>query len=295
MGIVTSHWIQYITSFVMLLRFQWNLIWLGNQGWKDRSISKMQSFQQAVDAVNLVDLGFQGRPFTWSKGRGSGQHIRKWLYWSFSNFVWNQRFPTAILSLELLPKLYHLPIIFLRNSDPYLSVDCLTLFCFKPFWVEEEDCQALVLEHWYSWSDGSSPQGWIKNLSDLRSALQVLNVSKFRCLPNQIKRVEDCLKESYTNSKIPMTKLKQTEFIWISCIIDRSSTSTPICVHLGCLLETWIQHIFSPLGMPKSEAKRDFVTLLLNSLWVTDPLAVSSCLVKHFNQLFSSYVPVGRR
>lgn len=62
----------------------------------------MVKFMDAIEDCDLVDIGFKGARFTWSRGNSSTTLVQGHLDRALNNFEWVSMFPSALL--------YHLSV-----------------------------------------------------------------------------------------------------------------------------------------------------------------------------------------
>lgn len=97
---------------------------LGGQPFACSSKSDLSSF---INDCGLVDLGFNGNPFSWNSGHHGGANIKERLDRGLANHSWRVLFPNASISHYPAAALDHLPMILNSNGYGTLLVDLLNL------------------------------------------------------------------------------------------------------------------------------------------------------------------------
>ncbi|KAL4330327.1 hypothetical protein AHAS_Ahas13G0389000 [Arachis hypogaea] len=90
----------------------------------------------------LLDVGFQGHPFTWQRG-----NIRRKLDRYVANNSWSQRFSNALAKHLLKLKPNHVPILLDMN---YYGNSFACLFRFLASWLAHEDFKMLLRNNWFN-------------------------------------------------------------------------------------------------------------------------------------------------
>jgi hypothetical protein len=66
-------------------------------GVNDRSNTQIQAFRDTIDICELLDLGFEGNPWTFEKRVTCGSFCRVRLDRALTTASWCSRFPLAVL------------------------------------------------------------------------------------------------------------------------------------------------------------------------------------------------------
>lgn len=120
------------------------------------------SFVECIEDCGLIDMGFSGPPFTWSKGV-----LRERLDRVLCNEAWQSPFPTSSVTHVPLPSSNHCGL-WLKVNDGN-SRPRRNYFKFLGAWLDHSDFENQVK---HSWSI-SSP--WEENIQRLTSNLQTCN------------------------------------------------------------------------------------------------------------------------
>ncbi|KAG8371223.1 hypothetical protein BUALT_Bualt13G0065400 [Buddleja alternifolia] len=107
--------------------------------------SSFGGFKGFIDEGDLVDLGFEGNPYTWSNKRGGVVNIQLRLDRCLANTPWLSLFAQAFVS--------HLPAINSDHTPLILHTDSAQLggpkpFCFKNMWIRDDSCKATISDAW---------------------------------------------------------------------------------------------------------------------------------------------------
>ncbi|XP_073359857.1 uncharacterized protein [Aegilops tauschii subsp. strangulata] len=118
-----------------------------HQGVADRSNAQIQAFRDAVDVCMLMDLGYQGRPWTFEKRVTGGSFCRVRLDRALASASWTARYPLATL--------YHLdgatsdhgPIL-LRFDGTYQYAMKEKMFRYETMWQSHEAWRGKITDSW---------------------------------------------------------------------------------------------------------------------------------------------------
>ncbi|KAG8371459.1 hypothetical protein BUALT_Bualt13G0089700 [Buddleja alternifolia] len=116
--------------------------------------SSAGGFKEILEEGGLIDLGFEGHPFTWSNQRGRLANIQLRLDRCVANFDWIEIFPKAFVS--------HLPAINSDHSPLFFVTDSSFNYGPKPFrfknmWIRDPSCKDMVFGTWSGYFHGSPP------------------------------------------------------------------------------------------------------------------------------------------
>ena len=112
---------------------------------------QMQKCREVPDECGLLDLGFNGKKFTWFKNYPSGG-IWECLDRAVSMADWIERFPTTKVQSLVCEQSDHSPIIILPEG---ILVKPQRLWRFEQFWLEKERCHDTVARSWVAEQSGS--------------------------------------------------------------------------------------------------------------------------------------------
>ncbi|KAM1540795.1 hypothetical protein ACFX10_005428 [Malus domestica] len=90
-----------------------------------------------MEGLELIDLDFNGLPFTWHGTRnGTLVEVRldRWL----SNWCWQDCWSNTSVTHDTMVGSYHCSLIIQRDPN---QAKCKKHFCFETFWVKEKDCK----------------------------------------------------------------------------------------------------------------------------------------------------------
>lgn len=115
----------------------------------------MAAFSEALIDCGLTDLGFEGRPFTWSNNQKAPRTVRCRLDRVCANQPARQCFPDASVTHIDQPGSDHIPILLkLTRINSYSNPRCRP-FRFEALWVRKDGCQEIVERIW-EWHDPNS-------------------------------------------------------------------------------------------------------------------------------------------
>ncbi|KAL5720793.1 hypothetical protein ACHQM5_013428 [Ranunculus cassubicifolius] len=107
--------------------------------------NSLVEFNDLVNDLGLVDLGFVGPKFTWSNNRNIGENIIERLDRALANTVWLTRFPKANVRNLSSVKSDHLAISL--NID-ICEEKIKTPFRFHQMWLRDRGCKNVIRHAW---------------------------------------------------------------------------------------------------------------------------------------------------
>jgi exonuclease III len=145
------------------------------QGGRDFGSSSHNVFSDFVQVMGLVDLGYNGNPFTWCNKRHGRAKIKERLDHGLSNHDWLLLFPDSIVHHLPATASDHNPIKITTegNSSP------LKPFKFESFWTRDNSSHLVIASAWNQPVIGSTAISLSKKLKYSKSALKKWNVDHF--------------------------------------------------------------------------------------------------------------------
>jgi hypothetical protein len=159
--------------------------------------SSSNVFADFVNINGLVDLGFNGNPFTWSNHRQGMHNIRERLDRGLANQNWLHLFPNALV--------YHLPAVESDHTPMILSTSGTynhlpKPFRFEAFWIRDPSCIDVVVNAWdTSWA-GTPAFVLCSKWRNTKKAFIIWNRDHFGRIQSNIKAI---MKDIDTLQKSP--------------------------------------------------------------------------------------------
>lgn len=165
--------------------------------------------RNTLDICSLIDLGFEGHPFTWTNKRELEENIQ----WRLDRAVATEEFinrfsPIRVLHLprygsDHVPILIELQAVSLRSRKKRTRI-----FHFEEAWTKEVNSEDVIRNTWTGGSNNFA--GRINGMQHLNSSFEHLNMSFVR---NEIKRIEKLLKDSnlWSSSREDLIRFKALE------------------------------------------------------------------------------------
>lgn len=90
----------------------------------------MRRFREAMGYCGLMDLGYMGFPYTWSKGMRGVDNIREWLVRTLANVAWRNTYQQV--QIKHLPryKSDHSPVMIECETTSTHNVNSEDIICF---------------------------------------------------------------------------------------------------------------------------------------------------------------------
>ncbi|XP_042984683.1 uncharacterized protein LOC122313601 [Carya illinoinensis] len=137
------------------------------RGGKGRPERQMKAFKQLIDDCYLIDLGYEGHPFTWFNGSEAQHSVSERLDRYLANQKWLDCFQNYTVVHRMAAYFDHLPII-LYSSNEKISTRG-KLFRFEAMWAEDEDCERVVANSWKG-KTGDNPMNSFNKLRPVLKA-----------------------------------------------------------------------------------------------------------------------------
>ncbi|CAN0859082.1 hypothetical protein LINGRAHAP2_LOCUS7566 [Linum grandiflorum] len=141
------------------------------EGGNGFSASSTAPFRDFISTNALIDLGFQGDPFTWNNGQGGTHYIRCRLDRAVSNVGWRNAFDRALVYHESDIGSDHRPI-YINYYGQHQKTKCP--FRFDERWLADIECNEIIQN---AWNNGSSSS---KRMAISQSTLSTWATNKFR-------------------------------------------------------------------------------------------------------------------
>ena len=116
--------------------------------------SKMQAFQDVLNECRVMDLGFIGPEFTWSKHYTNGHSILERLARGLATNLWFLRYPGT--------RVHHLPCLSSDHCPWLINPTGIEIpsykkpFWFKEMWLSDSRCGEVVEAAWRSFASMDS-------------------------------------------------------------------------------------------------------------------------------------------
>jgi len=131
----------------------------------------------------MIDLGFNGNPFTWSNHRQCSSLIRERLDRGIANSNWIHSFPSYSITHLPAHSSDHYPL--LLNSS--FSVPSLPRpFRFEAFWTKDPTCGIVIEEAWSPFIAGSPSFCLTKKLKLTKAAIKFWNKHYFGIIKSKL-------------------------------------------------------------------------------------------------------------
>lgn len=115
----------------------------------------MNAYNVTMQDTRLVDMGFNGQPFTWCNNREGSHRIREWLDRAVANAAWIDKFPSLVVLHKLMIGSDHCPVVITLEPTDHRG---RKQFSFEKLWLDKQECGEIVRSTWSTeQKDGRRP------------------------------------------------------------------------------------------------------------------------------------------
>lgn len=129
-------------------------------GGRLRPYGQMEKFRNVFDECNLLDLGFVGNKFTWSKTYPNGGMVWERLDRVVCTVEWYDLFPSTNMQTVTCVSSDHNPICIRLEG---IEIKTQRLWRFEQMWLENSGCRDTMLGTWGRSASGSPMEKLLQN------------------------------------------------------------------------------------------------------------------------------------
>jgi hypothetical protein len=164
------------------------------RGGNMRSLRQILEFQKAVNAGNLVDLGYRGASYTWNNNRDDAANIQGRLDRALATSAWLDWFPTYSVSHCPGSVSDHLALVVLTKAKQVGHRRRKWIKRFEEKWATHPACEEIIRSSWNQQADVGSPMFQLcQKISRCRMALVDWNRKVFGALTLQVQHKMEAL------------------------------------------------------------------------------------------------------
>lgn len=246
--------------------------------------SSSHDLASELNNLGLIDLGFNGNPFTWNNKRTGLRNIQQRIDRGVANSDWLTLFPHASITHLPIISSDHAPLLLNTSTDNHNPKP----FRFEDMWLDDKACFDIVHQGWNIPVSGSPSFKLHSKIKNVKTALKAWNSNDFGNCHKKVKEIKDQI--------ISIQNLDKTD---INLALDAS---------LQVELDIWL-HRIETLWMQKSKDKwlkdgdantRFFhLTAIIHArnnriisiknmhdLVYSDRLGIGNCFINFYNDLF---------
>ncbi|KAM1293707.1 hypothetical protein ACFX2H_013721 [Malus domestica] len=179
------------------------------EGGNYRPASSMRDFREFVARNELMDLGYEGYPFTWRNNRES-LPIQQRLDRGLATMGWNNTYLDTTIRHLVLEGSDHAMLVL---STELIQVRRGRKFSYDARWSKLEECRELVAHEWEGHLGGSLAFRICEKLKMLRKRLKVWYQGRGRNSKQAIDNLKDEIRRAYTSNQFAseVVKLKERD------------------------------------------------------------------------------------
>ncbi|XP_016172584.1 uncharacterized protein LOC107614975 [Arachis ipaensis] len=162
------------------------------EGGRMKSASSIQKFNDFIKKAELVDMGYEGKKFTWSNRQFGGNFIQERLDRALVSTEWRAEYPNGFVSHLDGTGSDHCPLLLNSEKEERRS---RRRFRFQERWCDKEEVSNIVKHAWDLEVVGSSMFKLATKLKHCRHKLYEWQKSADSNSKQQIRRVQGKLEE----------------------------------------------------------------------------------------------------
>ena len=177
------------------------------EGGNHRTVASLRDFREFVASNELIDLGYEGYPFTWRNKREAGP-IQQRLDRGLASFGWQNLYPDAKITHVILEGSDH---AMLSLSTEKTRVKVGRRFIYDARWSKQPECCDLVQEEWRTQYFGSHGFRLSEKLKSLSRSLKGWYRRKSRNSKQAIDRLKAEIREAYMSKNFGTMEVQTKE------------------------------------------------------------------------------------
>ncbi|GMJ10541.1 hypothetical protein like AT1G43760 [Hibiscus trionum] len=246
----------------------------------------MEEFRSAIQDCDLSDLGYNGRWYTWEKGKFAATNVRERLDRGLANPAWWDLFPQFRVSH--IPHSFsdHCPVLVdTVGCASHNPVPTTNAFSFDANWVLEEDFEQLISTSWLS--DQSSVPSKLERLAlSIKSWCRGLRARRLRSNKVLRERLADLsLQDPDDDALEELTEVK----LALNLEADKEEIFWEQRAHVN-----WLQHgdrnttFFHKWATFRQKKNRVRKLRRSDGSWEDDEAAMANMAKEYFSDIFTS-------
>ncbi|CAN6580853.1 unnamed protein product [Malus baccata var. baccata] len=177
------------------------------EGGKYRSVASLRDFREFVARNDLMDLGYEGYPFTWRNNRDLGP-IQQRLDRGLASMGWQQLYPDTKIRHMVLEGSDHAMLGLTTEKDRIWKGK---RFMYEERWSKQPECRELVGEVWQVNYNGSHGYRLSEKLKTLGKSLKVWYKGRARNSKQAIDRLKGEIRSAYMSNNFATTEVQLKE------------------------------------------------------------------------------------
>ncbi|KAM0955247.1 hypothetical protein EV1_023409 [Malus domestica] len=177
------------------------------EGGKYRSVASLRDFREFVARNELMDLGYEGYPFTWRNNRESGP-IQQRLDRGLASLGWQNTYPDTKIRHMMLEGSDH---AMLGLTTEKARIWKGKRFMYEERWSKQPECRDLVEREWQAKYNGSRGYRLSEKLKSLGRSLKVWYKGRARNSKQAIDRLKGELRSAYMSNNFATNEVKIKE------------------------------------------------------------------------------------
>jgi hypothetical protein len=145
----------------------------------------MQAFRDVLSDCELFDLGFNGDPFTWKRGR-----IRERLDRVVVNNAWNTMHPEATVHHMEYARSDHRPIVLDTYNQVFPCNQNSSSFRFEAKWLHEKNFSEVVEQAWVKANEVEADRGVLEKLAHMHKSLHDWDIQVLKQPRTRIRKAQ---------------------------------------------------------------------------------------------------------
>ncbi|CAN6583607.1 unnamed protein product [Malus baccata var. baccata] len=188
-------------------REQWKEVSKQNEGGNYRPAASLRDFREFVARDELMDLGYEGYPFTWRNKR-EALPIQQRLDRGLATLGWYEMYPNTIIKHVILEGSDHALLVLSTDNGPKGKG---RQFSYDGRWSKSEECCKLVGNDWRTQINGSHAYRFCEKLKYLRGSLIAWYKGSGRNSVKRIQQLKEEIRAAYKTNGFASKDVKQKE------------------------------------------------------------------------------------